>query len=140
MILYNVSFTMANELYEANADVYDEIADKILGRLDKRRWPSSTPVDVEGQPAEKVAEDYLKEIGIPLSPISLSTTQRRRRVTDAGGVRRVSGEVRRPRSEAAGAQVALGDGAEPVEAQRHDGDQAGADDQHRVLVELQARS
>ena len=65
MILYNVSFTMRNEVYEANADVYDEIADTILADLDNEKMAElNAKVDVEGQPGRAVAEDYLKEIGI----------------------------------------------------------------------------
>jgi osmoprotectant transport system substrate-binding protein len=65
MILYNASFTMNNDLYEANADVYDELADKIFTGLDNDKMAElNAQVDVEGNPAERVAEDYLKEIGV----------------------------------------------------------------------------
>ncbi len=65
MILYNVSFTMKNEVYEAHAEAYDELADTILEGLDEEKMAElNALVDVEGQQAQKVAEDYLKEIGV----------------------------------------------------------------------------
>ena len=65
MILYNVSFTMRNDVYDANADVYDEIADAILADLDNEKMAElNAKVDIEGQPASRVAEEYLKEIGL----------------------------------------------------------------------------
>lgn len=65
MILYNVSFTMNDELYQANSDVYDELTETILSSLDNDKMAElNAIVDVEGTPAERVAEDYLKEIGV----------------------------------------------------------------------------
>lgn len=65
MILYNVSFTMRNEVYDANADVYDELADTILADLDNEKMAElNATVDIGGEPAERVAEGYLEEIGI----------------------------------------------------------------------------
>ncbi len=65
MILYNVSFTMRNDVYDANADVYDDLADTILADIDNEKMAElNAQVDVEGTPAERVAEDYLKEIGV----------------------------------------------------------------------------
>lgn len=65
MILYNVSYTMNNDVYEANAEVYDEVADAILTDLDNEKMAEmNAMVDVDGTPAERVAEDYLKEIGL----------------------------------------------------------------------------
>ncbi len=65
MILYNVSFTMRNEVYSEHADVYDEISEKILADIDNEKMAElNAKVDIEGQPAKKVAEDYLKEIGV----------------------------------------------------------------------------
>lgn len=65
MILYNVSYTMNNDVYEANAEVYDEVADAILADLDNEKMAElNAMVDVDGTPAERVAEDYLKEIGL----------------------------------------------------------------------------
>ncbi|HYO40755.1 MAG TPA: glycine betaine ABC transporter substrate-binding protein [Nocardioidaceae bacterium] len=64
-ILYNVSFTMLNEEYEKHAEVYDKLADQILEPLDNEKMAAlNAQVDVEGTPADKVAEDYLKEQGI----------------------------------------------------------------------------
>ncbi|MCL8024148.1 glycine betaine ABC transporter substrate-binding protein [Nocardioides bruguierae] len=65
MILYNVSFTMSDDLYEANAETYDEIADTILEPLDNEKMAElNGEVDNNGTPAEAVAESYLEEIGI----------------------------------------------------------------------------
>lgn len=65
MILYNVSFTMENAVYEEHADVYDEIADTILADLDNDKMAElNALVDVEGQPAEQVAEQYLEDVGL----------------------------------------------------------------------------
>ncbi|MGA9715874.1 MAG: glycine betaine ABC transporter substrate-binding protein [Aeromicrobium sp.] len=65
MIVYNVSFTMSDELYQANATVYDELTDSILAGLDNDKMAElNALVDVEGTPAERVAEDYLKEVGV----------------------------------------------------------------------------
>ena len=61
-ILYNVSFTMLDAEYKKHAAVYDKIADDILKPLDNEKMASlNAQVDVEGTPADKVAEDYLKE-------------------------------------------------------------------------------
>ncbi|MBS43929.1 MAG: hypothetical protein CMH83_12360 [Nocardioides sp.] len=65
MILYNVSFTMDNDVYEANAETYDEIADTILADLDEEKMADlNKQVDIDAIPAEKVAEDYLKDVGL----------------------------------------------------------------------------
>lgn len=65
MILYNVSFTMNDDVYEANAEVYDEVAATILDGLDNEKMAElNALVDVDGTPAERVAEDYLKEVGL----------------------------------------------------------------------------
>ncbi len=65
MILYNVSYTFQNAVYEKNADVYDEIAKKILEPLKEDKMAElNAQVDVEGMPAEQVAQKYLEEIGI----------------------------------------------------------------------------
>ncbi len=65
MIIYNASFTMTGDVYDANADVYDEIAEKIFTGLDNEKMAAlNAQVDVEGQPAERVAEEYLKEVGV----------------------------------------------------------------------------
>ncbi len=65
MILYNVSYTFRNEVYQENADVYDALADDILADLDEETMAElNAQVDVEGMQADKVAEDYLKEAGV----------------------------------------------------------------------------
>jgi osmoprotectant transport system substrate-binding protein len=65
MIIYNVSFTMSNEIYEENADTYDQIAETILDGLDNEKMAElNAQVDVDGQPAARVAEEYLEEIGL----------------------------------------------------------------------------
>ncbi len=65
MILYNVSFTFQNAVYDAHAEVYDDLVDSILEGLDEEKMAElNATVDVDGQPAARVAEDYLKEIGL----------------------------------------------------------------------------
>lgn len=65
MILYNVSFNMRNEVYQENPDVFDELADTILADIDNEKMAElNARVDVEGQPAERVAQEYLEEIGL----------------------------------------------------------------------------
>ena len=64
-ILYNVSFTMLDAVYEKHAKVYDKLASDILEPLDNDKMAElNAKVDVDGTPADKVAEDYLKEEGI----------------------------------------------------------------------------
>jgi osmoprotectant transport system substrate-binding protein len=61
-VVYNVSFTMLDAEYKKHAAVYDKIAEDILAPLDNEKMASlNAQVDVEGTPADKVAEDYLKE-------------------------------------------------------------------------------
>ena len=65
MILYNVSYTFRNEVYEKNAETYDQLAEEILSGLDNEKMAElNAKVDVEGMQAEQVAEDYLEEIGL----------------------------------------------------------------------------
>ena len=65
MIIYNSSFTMSNEIYEENAETYDEIADAIFADLDNEKMAElNAKVDVEGTPAERVAEQYLEDAGV----------------------------------------------------------------------------
>jgi len=64
-ILYNVSFTMANKTYEADAEVYDEVVEEILAPLDEEKMAElNGRVDVDAEDAEDVAKDYLEEIGV----------------------------------------------------------------------------
>ena len=65
MILYNLSFTFQNEVYTENAEVYDELADTIFEGLDEAKMAElNGQVDVDGQPVEQVAEQYLEDIGM----------------------------------------------------------------------------
>lgn len=65
MILYNISFTMSSDLYDANSAVYDELADKILSDLDNDTMAQlNARVDVDGELAEDVAQQYLTDIGV----------------------------------------------------------------------------
>jgi osmoprotectant transport system substrate-binding protein len=64
-IVYNVSFTMKDKEYSKHSAVYDKIADAILKPLDNKKMAElNAKVDVDGTPADKVAEDYLKDEGI----------------------------------------------------------------------------
>jgi osmoprotectant transport system substrate-binding protein len=65
MILYNVSYTFRNEVYEKNAELYDQLAEDILADLDNEKMAElNAQVDVEGMQATQVAEDYLEEAGV----------------------------------------------------------------------------
>ena len=65
MILYNISFTMNNDIYKAHPDVYDSIATTILKPLDNAKMAElNAKVDVDGQTAAAVATEYLKSIGL----------------------------------------------------------------------------
>ena len=65
MILYNVSYTMSDSVYQAHAAVYDDIVNKILAPLDNTKMAElNAKVDVDGTSAKKVAADYLKSIGL----------------------------------------------------------------------------
>ena len=64
-ILYNVSYTWNDESFQAHADTYTEIVDAILAPLDNAKMAElNAQVDVEGEPAEDVAQQYLEEIGL----------------------------------------------------------------------------
>ena len=64
-VLYNASFTMLDAEYKKHAEVYDKLASDILTPLDNEKMTAlNAQVDVDGTPADKVAEDYLKEQGI----------------------------------------------------------------------------
>ncbi|GAB3991539.1 glycine betaine ABC transporter substrate-binding protein [Nocardioides marmoraquaticus] len=65
MILYNLSFTWQDAVYQENAEVYDELADTIYAELDEDKMAElNALVDVQGQPVEQVAQQYLEEIGL----------------------------------------------------------------------------
>ena len=64
-ILYNASFTWNNEHYTANAETYDEIADTIFAGLDEETMTAlNYQVDIEGESASDVAQQYLTDIGL----------------------------------------------------------------------------
>ena len=64
-ILYNLSFTFEGDVYDENAEVYDEIAEAIFEPLDEERMAElNGQVDLDGTPVERVAEEYLSEIGL----------------------------------------------------------------------------
>ncbi|MBM6404469.1 hypothetical protein JQN72_09470 [Phycicoccus sp. CSK15P-2] len=64
-ILYNVSFVFQNSVYEPNGEVYEDLAAQILKPLDNDKMAElNARVDVEGDSADMVAEDYLEEIGL----------------------------------------------------------------------------
>jgi len=65
MIIYNLSFTYQNAVYEEHADVYDELAEQIFADLDNEKMAElNAQVDVEGLSVEQVAEQYLEDIGM----------------------------------------------------------------------------
>lgn len=65
MILYNLSFTWQDAVYQEHAEVYDELADTIYAELDEDKMAElNALVDVQGQPVEQVAQQYLEEIGL----------------------------------------------------------------------------
>ncbi len=65
MILYNVSYTFQDDVYEKNAETYDALTTKILEPLTEEKMAElNAKVDVDGDQASTVAEDYLKEIGV----------------------------------------------------------------------------
>jgi osmoprotectant transport system substrate-binding protein len=65
MILYNVSITMRNDLYEQAPDAFETIAEAMFAPLDN---PTMTQlnylVDIEGQEASEVARNFLVEQGL----------------------------------------------------------------------------
>ncbi len=64
-ILYNVSYTFNDEVYQEHAETYTEIVDAILEPLDNDKMAElNAQVDVEGESAEDVAASYLQEIGL----------------------------------------------------------------------------
>ncbi len=64
-ILYNISYNWNDAVYQEHADVYERLADEIFAPLDSEKMASlNALVDVEGNKAEDVAADYLKEIGL----------------------------------------------------------------------------
>ncbi|NND84428.1 MAG: hypothetical protein HKN46_04705 [Acidimicrobiia bacterium] len=65
MILYNVSMTVRDDLYQENPGVFDEIADLILSPLDNELMSElNKRVAVDGEDPEDVAVDYLVSQGL----------------------------------------------------------------------------
>ncbi|MFV0462116.1 MAG: glycine betaine ABC transporter substrate-binding protein [Nostocoides sp.] len=65
MILYNVSYTFQDDLYQAHAATYDDVVAKILEPLDNTKMAElNAKVDVDGDDVKIVAKDYLKSIGL----------------------------------------------------------------------------
>lgn len=65
MILYNLSFTWQDAVYEKHAKTYDKLADEIFKPLDEDKMAElNAKVDVEGQSVKQVAQQYLEEIGV----------------------------------------------------------------------------
>lgn len=64
-ILYNASYTFQDAVYSAHPEVYDDLAKKILDPIDEAKMAElNAKVDVDGDSAKKVAEEYLKGAGI----------------------------------------------------------------------------
>ena len=64
-ILYNISATIREETYDANADAYDAITAAILEPLDNLKMAElNARVSAEGEEPSVVAKDYLMEQGI----------------------------------------------------------------------------
>ncbi|KQT92014.1 hypothetical protein ASG49_08485 [Marmoricola sp. Leaf446] len=65
MILYNLSFTWQDAVYQEHAETYKKLADEIFKDLDEEKMAElNALVDVEGQPVEQVAKKYLEDIGL----------------------------------------------------------------------------
>ena len=64
-IIYNVSFTYRDSVYQENAETLDAISETILAGLDEVTMAElNGQVDLDGEPAEDVARQYLEEIGV----------------------------------------------------------------------------
>ena len=64
-ILYNVSFTFRDEVFQEHADTYTEIAEAILEPLTQEKMAElNATVDVDGEDAEDVAGEFLAENGL----------------------------------------------------------------------------
>ena len=65
MILYNLSMTWQDAVYQKNAETYKKLADDIFKDLDEKKMAElNAQVDVEGQPVKQVAQKYLEDIGV----------------------------------------------------------------------------
>jgi len=64
-ILYNVSYTWDDETYQEAAETLEDISVQIIDSLDQETMASlNAQVDVDGDPAEDVAQAHLEEIGL----------------------------------------------------------------------------
>jgi osmoprotectant transport system substrate-binding protein len=64
-ILYNVSYTFQDAVYEKHAKEYDDLAKKILDPLSNEKMAElNAKVDVDGEDAGDVAKGYLQDIGV----------------------------------------------------------------------------
>lgn len=65
MILYNLSMTWQDAVYQKHAETYKKLADEIFKDLDEEKMAElNAQVDVEGQPVKQVAQKYLEDIGL----------------------------------------------------------------------------
>ena len=64
-ILYNVSYTFRDEVFQEHAETYTEVAEAILEPLTQEKMAElNATVDVQGESADDVAQQYLQEIGL----------------------------------------------------------------------------
>lgn len=64
-ILYNVSYTFDDDVFQAHADTYTEIVETILAPLDNERMAElNARVSFDGEDPADVAADYLAEVGL----------------------------------------------------------------------------
>jgi osmoprotectant transport system substrate-binding protein len=62
---FNLAVTMTTEVYEANAEAYDELLGQISDALtDDKLTELNARVDVDGEDPARIAEDFLAEVGI----------------------------------------------------------------------------
>ncbi len=62
---FNLAVTMNTEVYEANAEAYEELLGQVSDALtDEKLTELNARVDVDGENPERIAEDFLAEVGI----------------------------------------------------------------------------
>ncbi len=62
---FNLAVTMNTEVYDANAEAYDELLGQVSDALtDEKLTELNARVDVDGENPAQIAEDFLSEIGI----------------------------------------------------------------------------
>ena len=65
MILYNVSMTMPDSVYQQAPDAFEALADTILAGLDNDTMAElQRRVSADGEDPRAVAEDYLTSLGL----------------------------------------------------------------------------